>query len=102
MTLHKELILPILQYPDPTLLTPAKPVIFFDETRLSYFACRMLETMKAENGLGITACQVGNPVSLMIVYDPELKITYTICNPQIVSAYGSQMEPEEGCLSNKG
>jgi methionyl-tRNA formyltransferase len=59
----------------------------------------MLETMKATNGIGLAAPQVG--VSKRIIVANTGEGTYEIINPEILSAEGTEVGIE-GCLSVPG
>lgn len=60
----------------------------------------MVETMRAAEGAGLAAPQVG-VLRRMFVAEPERGKLYYFVNPEIISAEGSQ-ESEEGCLSVPG
>lgn len=60
----------------------------------------MLETMRAECGVGIAAPQVGI-MRRMFVAEPAPDEVYYMINPEILEAEGSQ-EDTEGCLSVPG
>lgn len=60
----------------------------------------MLETMRAEYGVGIAAPQVGI-LRRMFVAEPEPGRVYYMINPVIVEQSGSQVA-DEGCLSVPG
>ena len=60
----------------------------------------MLETMRAECGVGIAASQVGI-MRRMFVAEPAPDEVYYMINPEILEAEGSQ-EDSEGCLSVPG
>ena len=60
----------------------------------------MLETMRAQNGVGIAAPQVGI-MRRMFVVEAEPDQVYYMINPEIVEAHGTQIG-EEGCLSVPG
>lgn len=57
----------------------------------------MLETMRAANGCGLAAPQVGILRRIAIVEVTEGEV-YELINPRIV-AYSGEQEAEEGCLS---
>lgn len=60
----------------------------------------MLETMKAKDGVGLAAPQVGVSKRFIVVTDHDR--TFTLINPEIV-AYSEHKVPEvEGCLSIPG
>ena len=57
------------------------------------------QTVRAENGAGLAASQIGVPLRVVVV-DVEEGF-YEMVNPVILSAKGEQTGPE-GCLSVKG
>lgn len=60
----------------------------------------MLETMRAEMGVGIAAPQVGI-IRRMFIAEPEPGRVYYMINPEILEQSGSQTG-DEGCLSVPG
>ena len=60
----------------------------------------MLETMRAEMGVGIAAPQVGI-MRRMFIAEPEPGRVYYMINPEILKQSGSQTG-DEGCLSVPG
>ena len=62
----------------------------------------LVDTMYAEDGIGLAAPQVGVPLRVFVydVQDPEIK-PGALINPRIVDAEGSVRE-SEGCLSIPG
>ena len=60
----------------------------------------MLETMRAEMGVGIAAPQVGI-MRRMFIAEPEPGRVYYMINPEILEQSGSQTG-DEGCLSFPG
>ncbi len=100
----------------PVLKKKAAPVTVIT-TEIRTLAADMIETLKAANGLGLAAPQVGESVMLIVLdrgylaWDslPEEERKRTTCryepevlvNPEIVSGEGS-FEIEEGCLSVPG
>jgi peptide deformylase len=71
------------------------------------FAEQMLETMRAANGVGLAAPQVGVGQRLFVVELPEdeeanqPQLTFILFNPEIVKGRGEQVG-FEGCLSIPG
>lgn len=59
----------------------------------------MKETVRAENGAGLAAPQIGLPIRAVVI-DVE-EGYYELINPVILSKKGTQSGPE-GCLSVKG
>ncbi len=82
---------------DPVLRKIAKPVTKFDE-KLKMLAEDMIETMVAEDGIGLAAPQIGILKRLIVIdlYDEKGATVYV--NPQIIHEEGEQFEIE-GCLS---
>jgi len=88
-------------YPDPLLREVAKPVEGFDKA-LADFAAEIIRTMRAGNGLGLAAPQVGVAKRLVIVSpDGQPGHETVMVNPEILATEG-WVEAEEGCLSFPG
>ena len=94
-------ILNILQYPDPRLRTPAKPVAKVD-ARIRRLVDDMLETMYDAPGIGLAATQV-DVHERVLVMDLSERHDQPLCliNPEIVQADGKDLH-DEGCLSVPG
>ena len=60
----------------------------------------MVETMRAANGCGLAAPQVG-VLRRVVVVEVEEGQVYELINPKIIAYTGEQTE-SEGCLSNPG
>jgi len=60
----------------------------------------MVETMRAANGCGLAAPQVG-VLRRIVVIEVEEGVVYELINPKII-AYSGEQEAEEGCLSVPG
>jgi len=96
-------ILVVRLYGDPVLRRKADPVAVIDEEILR-LADDMIETMYAENGIGLAAPQVGRPLRLLVAdashHDggggPRLFI-----NPEILESWDEWVF-DEGCLSLPG
>ena len=104
------MILPIYLYGHPVLRTPTEEVTP-DYPDLRQLIANMRETMRASDGIGIAAPQVG--LSLRLIYIdvdvlkgdmPELAgVHLTLINPQLtVDETVPVMTREEGCLSLPG
>jgi len=87
--------LEIVTYPDPILLSEARPVPRVTR-RVRRLARDMLETMYAASGVGLAAPQVGVQQRVIVVDVGENPIT--LVNPEITTAEGEQVGLE-GCLS---
>ncbi len=93
--------LTVLHFPDPRLRKKAQPVETVDG-EIEQLSRDMLETMYAENGIGLAATQV-NVQKRVIVMDlaAEKNSPMALVNPEITEKAGSE-EMEEGCLSVPG
>jgi len=88
----------IVNYPAPVLLQVAQPVERFDEA-LAKLAERMLELMRAADGVGLAAPQVGIPLRMFVcnaTQEPDNDLV--IVNPKFLSTDGAA-DGQEGCLS---
>ena len=101
---------PVLRMGDPILLQQAKPVERFDTPELHALIADMQDTMKALNGAGIAAPQIG--VSLQVVmfgvgqnprYPGAEAVPFTVLINPTLTEMGEDMEEGwEGCLSVPG
>ena len=94
-------VLELVKAPDPRLKLVSQPVADVDKS-LRRFMDDMVETMYAENGIGLAAIQVGVPKQVAVIDldpgGPNSKQLYII-NPRIVEASGELSTFHEGCLS---
>jgi peptide deformylase len=88
-------IRPIVEYPDPVLLSPGEPVENFD-AELESLVRDMFDTMYDDGGVGLAAQQIGLSLRLFVMDCDSTKLV--AANPEIISVYGEQ-SGEEGCLS---
>src|SRR5437764_11144499 len=107
--------LPILKYGDARLRAKGKRIEQIDET-IRELASDMIETMRAANGVGLAAQQVGEALQLTVVdvsqvedrpstlklngqeVDPKAVCPLVLINPEI--SLGNEMSlGVEGCLS---
>jgi peptide deformylase len=109
------MILPILEYGDPILRAKGKPIDNIDD-RIRELAANMIETMHAENGVGLAAQQVGEALQLTVLdvslvedrpstlkvdgedVDPKAAMPLVLINPEI-ELHGATETGVEGCLS---
>jgi len=94
---------PVRIYGDPVLRQKAQPVTEFDDD-LRALVEDMRETMKAYEGVGLAANQVGVARRVLVVdvpLDDERRERHVLVNPVIGSRSGSE-SGEEGCLSIPG
>jgi peptide deformylase len=98
-------LLKIVHYPDPVLLTPAKPISDNEfNPELAGVVENMFETMLAAGGVGLAAPQVGISKRLFVMDIPGEDDTVrkvAFINPEVVHMEGEQTD-EEGCLSFPG
>lgn len=112
------MLLPIVQYGDPVLRQPCRPVGKVDPA-IQALAQNMIETMVDANGVGLAAPQVGIDLQLAVVdvsHDPEcisfLKVNgkhaelaeimpLVFINPKLEFSQEKDID-FEGCLSIEG
>lgn len=91
----------ILRYPDPRLRHKADPVTDFN-AEIARIADEMLETMYAENGIGLAATQVNIRKSILVAdVSKERRTPICLVNAEITDKEGEEVM-EEGCLSVPG
>lgn len=102
-------------YGDPILRRPTERVEAVDE-RVRTLIADMLETVKAEKGIGLAAPQVGRTESICVIdmpedYDlddegnrlnPDARMPLVLINPEIIQCSKRTDIHEEGCLSFPG
>ena len=91
--------LKILKFGDEALRKVCRPV---DEItpKIVTLLDDMIETMRAANGCGLAAPQVGVLRRIAVIEVEDGKV-YELINPKIIAYTGEQRETE-GCLSNPG
>ena len=90
--------LEILKYPNPILKKKSEDVTVFDD-ELVKFVQDMFAAMRAHEGVGLAAPQVGVLKKIAVVeYDGK---SYVLINPKVLDQKGLQ-DAEEGCLSFPG
>ena len=96
-------IMKILTFPDPRLRTVADPVEKFDKS-LKKLTDDMLETMYAENGIGLAATQVNVHKRVIVVDISEKKDEpIVLINPVLKKVINPELKTySEGCLSVPG
>lgn len=102
------MIYPIYVYGSPVLRQQARPV---DMARITpQLIADLFETMRAAQGVGLAAPQVGMALRMFVVDlsayaddDPSLAdFKKVFINPEIYAASGQTVLEEEGCLSLPG
>lgn len=101
----------ILKMGDARLLRIAQPITEFDTDALHLLITDMLDTMRAANGAGLAAPQIGVDLQLVIFGSNERNPRYplrpivpptVLINP-VITAIGEAEESDwEGCLSVPG
>lgn len=93
--------LKVLHFPDPRLRKKARPVAGVD-AGIRQLSRDMLETMYAENGIGLAATQVDVQQRVVVMdLSAGRNEPLTLVNPVVTKRTGTE-EMEEGCLSVPG
>ena len=104
--------LQIVTLPDEVLRKKARPVAKFDD-ELQTLIDNMIETMRAANGVGLAAPQIGQSLQLAVIETlpkedengediPNSRELFVIVNPRIVWESREVIDGIEGCLSIPG
>jgi peptide deformylase len=92
-------LLSILRYPDARLHLVAKPVAEVDD-RVRRLVDDMLETMYANDGVGLAATQVDVHERVIVMDTSEGRdAPRVLINPELVALSEEMTVAEEGCLS---
>ncbi len=92
-------LLSILRYPDPRLHTVARPVSEVDE-RIRRLVDDLLETMYANDGVGLAATQVDVHERVIVMDTSESRDQpRVLINPELIARSEERVQGEEGCLS---
>ena len=94
---------PIVRFPDSRLRQTSTPVIAVDDD-VRRVVADMTESMYAQNGAGLAAIQIGEPLRIFIVDGevtggPEQSPPKVFINPEIVEISKESQTGDEGCLS---
>jgi peptide deformylase len=101
----------ILKMGDPRLLRVAQPVRAFDTPALHALIADMQDTMRAANGAGLAAPQIGEDLQLVIFgtdapnprYPEAPPVPRTVLINPVITPLGDEQEEDwEGCLSVPG
>jgi len=93
-------VLPMRFLPDRILRQQAKKIGKIP-LNLKKYTEDMIETMYAEQGVGLAANQVGSLQKVAVIQLPEWEEALVLINPEIIRREGER-EVEEGCLSIPG
>ena len=91
--------LKIVKFGDPMLRKVSRPVTEITP-RILTLLDDMVQTMRAANGVGLAAPQVG-VLRRIVVVEVEPGEVYELINPKII-AFSGEQEGAEGCLSVPG
>ena len=86
--------------PDPVLRQKARRVAKIDDS-IQKLIDDMIDTMRAANGVGLAANQVGVLQRIVVIEIPEEEQVRVLINPEIARREGER-EVIEGCLSIPG
>jgi peptide deformylase len=94
---------PVVIWPDERLRQPSVAIAAVDASVRALYQ-DMVDSMYAENGLGIAALQLGDPRRMFIVEPrlagrPETDLPLAFINPEVIETSEEQQDSEEGCLS---
>ena len=94
---------PIVRFPDSRLRQTSTPVIAVDDD-VRRVVADMTDSMYAQNGAGLAAIQIGEPLRIFIVDGevaggPEQSPPKVFINPEIVEISKESQTGDEGCLS---
>lgn len=101
----------ILKMGDPRLLRVAQPVTRFDSDEVHQLVTDMFDTMRAANGAGLAAPQIGVDLQLVVFGTDAANPRYpqaplvprtVLLNPAITPLGDEEEEGWEGCLSVPG
>ncbi len=92
-------VLEIRTLPDQVLRRKARKVSAIDGS-IQKLIDDMIDTMRANSGVGLAAPQVGVPLRIVVIEMPGEEVI-TLINPQIVKRQGERVV-DEACLSVPG
>ena len=90
-------VLNIRILPDPVLRQKARKVSKIDSS-IQKLIDDMIDTMRAANGVGLAANQVGILQRIVVIEIPEEEEVRVLINPEITRREGER-DVDEGCLS---
>ena len=102
--IEKSIAYTLIDNSDPILKEKTEP-FNFDDPQISpeLLASRLGETMINNHGIGLAAPQVGIPLSVFVVGDPDNRESViSMFTPNIVDTFSEDVYYEEGCLSFPG
>jgi peptide deformylase len=97
------MVLKIVTYPNEILRQPAARVVFPLSKDIIKLTRDMMDTVKAADGIGLAAPQVGKSLRLVVInMETQGVPLFALYNPKIVARSFKKIEVEEGCLSLPG
>ena len=97
------MVLPIKKFPDKVLRAPTQKVSFPLSQEMKKLTLDMIDTVKAADGIGLAAPQVGKSVKLVVINLEKSGLElFPLYNPKILKKGFKKVEIEEGCLSLPG
>lgn len=93
-------VLPLVVWPDERLHQKCEDVSTFDDW-VKQFAANLLATMQVEDGVGLSAPQVGVNVNIIAVWIEENN-PLVLINPTVIKQSKEMFKWDEGCLSVPG
>lgn len=98
---------PMTRWGTEVMHRPQQPVTSYDEA-LRALAADMVATMRAAEGVGLAACQIGEDVAMFVFDCPDEQGEHhvgVVCNPVLTLPEGRERrldDGDEGCLSFPG
>ena len=98
---------PMTRWGDEVMHRPARPVTSYDE-ELRALVADMVATMRAADGVGLAACQIGVDLAVFVFDCPDASYDShqgVVCNPVLFLPEGKSRkldDGDEGCLSLPG
>jgi peptide deformylase len=94
---------PVVIWPDERLRQPSVAIATVDASVRALYQ-DLVDSMYAENGLGIAALQLGDPRRMFIVEPrlaghPESDPPLAFINPDVIETSEEEQDSDEGCLS---
>ena len=94
---------PVVIWPDERLRQPSVAITAVDASVRALYQ-DLVDSMYAENGLGIAALQIGDPRRMFIVEPrlagrPDTDLPLAFINPEVIETSDELQDSEEGCLS---
>ncbi len=93
-------MLELITFPNDILREKSKRIINPTDEKIKKLITEMIDTLRANKGVGLAAPQIGVNIQLCIIeIEDEL---FVLINPEIKKLSGNKITSEEGCLSFPG